>query len=159
MNGVRAVSVIDGIAGLRSSIGRDLGVSAWRAVAQQDVDDFARLTGDDQWIHVDVERAAASPFGGTVVHGFLLLALGPVLAAQVVEVRGFSHGLNYGLERIRLPSVLPVGSPIRLRLALAALTDVENGVRAEYAWTFEREGDDKPVCVASKLTQYLGPTT
>jgi acyl dehydratase len=136
-------------------MGREIGVSPWRIVTQDEVDAFAGLTGDDQWIHVDVARARQSPFGGTIVHGFLVLALGPVLAAQVYEVTGFGHGLNYGLERMRFPATLPVGAAIRLRVSLAELTDVPGGVRATFLWQFEREHHDRPVCVASKLTQYM----
>jgi acyl dehydratase len=148
-------AIIDGIEALRHRVGEDLGVSPWRAITQPEVDEFARLTGDLQWIHVDVARAEASPFGGTIVHGYFLLSLAPALAAEVYEVHGFAHALNYGLAKVRFPASLPVGARARLRVKLASLEDVAGGVRAEFLQVFEREGYDKPVAVVSKLTQFM----
>jgi acyl dehydratase len=155
MNLCESPSVIRGIAGLRERVGQELGASPWRAVTQREVDEFARLTGDLQWIHVDVPRAEASPFGGTIVHGYFVLSLAPVLAAQVYEVRGFPHALNYGLGKVRFPAPLAVGAAVRLRVALRSLIDVSGGVRAEFEQVFEREGGDKPVAVVTKLTQFM----
>jgi acyl dehydratase len=148
-------TVIDGRAGLRDRLGEELGVSGWRSVDQPEVDRFAELTGDRQWIHVDVARAAAGPFGATIVHGYLLLSLAPALAEEIYAVCGFGIGLNYGLDRMRFPAPLPVGASVRLRVALTALDDVNGGLRAAFEYTFERESGDRPVCVATKLTQYL----
>src|SRR4051794_37000373 len=148
---------VRGPEGLRAALGAELGVSAWHTVTQPQVDDFARLTGDDQWIHVDVARAQNGPFGSTIVHGYFLLSLSPRLAAQVYEVEGFGHALNYGFEKLRFPSVLPVGEAVRLRVSLDALEDVRGGLRATFRQVLERDGADKPVAEFSKLTQYMNP--
>ena len=143
--------VISGLAGLEAHLGAELGVSDWHAVSQETVNDFARVTGDDQWIHVDVERARETPFGGTIVHGYLTLSLGPMLTNEIVRVDGFSHGINYGLGRVRFPAPLPVGSRVRMRVKLTKLEAVSGGVQITMEQTFEREGNDKPVCVAESL--------
>jgi acyl dehydratase len=122
-------------------------------VTQDDVDDFARVTGDRQWIHVDPERAAASPFGGTIAHGYLTLALVPALVAQVVAFEEFSHCLNYGLDRVRFPAPLPVGSAVRAQVSLNASDPVPGGAQIRLVVTLLRDGADKPVCVAETLTR------
>jgi acyl dehydratase len=142
---------ITGLAGLDEYLGRELGVSEWHVVSQELVDDFARVTGDDQWIHVDVDRARVTPFGGTIAHGYLTLSLGPMLSNEIVTMDGFSHGINYGLGRVRFPAPLPVGSRVRMRATLTHLAPVPGGVQATIEQTFEREGGDKPVCVAESL--------
>ena len=142
---------ITGLDELRARLGEELGVSDWIDVTQELVDDFARVTGDDQWIHVDVERARQTPFGGTIAHGYLTLSLGPMLTNRVVDVQGFSHGINYGVGRVRFPSPMPVGGRVRLRVTLASIEDVPGGVQVTMTQTFEREGGDKPVCVAESL--------
>lgn len=142
---------IHGIEGLEAHLGQELGVSDWHELTQELVDDFARVTGDHQWIHVDVERARQTPFGGTIVHGYFTLSLGPMLSQEVVQMTGFSHGLNYGLGRVRFPAPLPVGSRLRMRVALTKLEPVPGGVQITMEQTFEREGGDKPVCVAESL--------
>lgn len=149
------VMEIDGPAGLRAHLGRELGVSPWHEVRQADVDAFAEVTGDRQWIHVDPERARDSRFGGTIVHGYFVLSLGPMLSAQVARFTGFAAGLNYGLERVRFPAPLPVGARVRLRLRLIELTDVPGGVRVTLERTFEREGGDRPVAVALTVSQFM----
>jgi acyl dehydratase len=146
---------IDGAPGLRQRVGTVLGVSLFRTVDQREVDAFAALTGDDQWIHVDVDRARASGFGGTIVHGYLLLSLAPELTASVFDVGGFDHGLNYGLAKLRFPAPLPTGNRFRIRVSLLDVQDVAGGVRASFQQVFEPEHDGKPVCVAIKLTQYV----
>ena len=143
--------VITGIAGLEAHLGQELGVSDWHSVSQELVDDFARVTGDDQWIHVDVERASQTPFGGTIAHGYLTLSLGPMLSNQIVRMTGFSHGLNYGLGKVRFPAPLPVGSRVRMRATLTKLEPVAGGVQITIEQSFEREGGDRPVCVAESL--------
>jgi acyl dehydratase len=148
---------ICGAEGLHAALGAELGVSAPHTITQPQVDDFARLTGDDQWIHIDVARARNGPFHATIVHGYFLLSLAPRLAAQVYEVKGFGHALNYGLDKLRFPSVLPVGEAIRLRVSLDTLEDVRGGLRATFRQVFERDGADKPVAVFLKLTQYMDP--
>ncbi len=143
--------VITGVDGLEAHLGQELGVSEWHAVPQEMVDDFARVTGDDQWIHVDVDRARETPFRGTIAHGYLTLSLGPMLSNEIVQMEGFSHGLNYGLGRVRFPAPLPVGSRVRMRATLTKLEPVAGGVQVTIEQVFEREGGDKPVCVAESL--------
>lgn len=157
MNPTQPIATVDGPDGLRARLGDELGVSGWREITQPEVDEFARLTGDDQWIHVDPERARKGPFGGTIVHGYFLLSLAPVLAAEVYTVRGFGFALNYGLDKVRFPAPSPVGSRVRLRVSLATLTDVAGGLRAGFEQVVEREGADKPVAVITKLTQFMHP--
>jgi acyl dehydratase len=144
---------LSGLDDLVARVGQDLGTSDAVVATQADVDDFARLTGDRQWIHVDPERAASSPFGGTIAHGYLTLALGPALVDQVVAFDGFSHRLNYGLDRVRFPAPLPVGSTVRARVTLTACTPVSGGAQVTMVVTLLRDGSDKPVCVAETLTR------
>ena len=114
---------------LRASIGRDLGVSGWVTISQADVDAYAALAGDDQWIHVDTERAAASSYGGTVVHALLTLGLGPKFPYELTDWSAVSSALNYGYDRVRVPSPLPTGSRIRMWLAVRGVEMVEGGTR------------------------------
>jgi acyl dehydratase len=136
---------------LAARVGEDLGTSEPITVTQDDVDAFAQVTGDRQWIHVDPERAAASPFGATIAHGYLTLALGPALIDQVVAFEGFSHRLNYGLDRVRFPAPLPVGCTIRAQVSLTACDPVPGGAQITMVVTFLRDGSDRPVCVAETL--------
>jgi acyl dehydratase len=146
---------IDGIAGLRSRAGEELGVSAWHEITQEEIDDFARLTGDHQWIHVDAARAASSPFGSTIAHGLLTLSLGPLFSQQIYEIVNIDFGLNYGYGRVRFPAPLPVGSRVRMRARLQTVEDVAGGVQLTIEQAFERDGLDKPVCVAEILIRVL----
>ena len=115
---------ITGIEELKAAEGAVLGPSAWHPVDQRAIDGFAEVTGDHQWIHVDVERARATPFGGTIAHGYYTLALAPMLMAQVMALRGFAFAVNYGVDRVRFPAPLPVGSRVRLTALLASVQDV-----------------------------------
>jgi acyl dehydratase len=148
--------VIHGPDELRAWTGHELGVSGWTSVGQQDVNAFADLTGDHQWIHVDVERARNSPFGGTIVHGYLTLGLIPRLSAAIFKVEGFGYGLNYGVNKVRFPAPLPVGRRIRLRTILAEVSDVAgDGLQVVLAHTFEREDSNgKPACAAEAVIRY-----
>ena len=139
---------------LRGYVGQRLGASAWHEVTQQQVGLFADATGDHQWIHVDPARAAAGPFGGTVAHGFLTLSLAPLLVAEVLEGADASVTINYGLNRVRFPAPLPVGSRVRADVTCAAVDDVPGGLQATFTVAFEREGGGKPVCVADLLLRY-----
>jgi acyl dehydratase len=139
---------------LRAHVGQRLGVSAWHQVTQEQVRLFADATSDHQWIHLDAERAAAGPFGGTIAHGFLTLSLAPQLVAEVLEVADAAITINYGLNRVRFPAPLPVGSRVRADVTCAAVEDVPGGQQVIYAVTFEREGGEKPVCVAELLLRY-----
>ena len=148
---------ITGLEELRNAEGETLGTSDWHQVTQKDVDTFADVTGDHQWIHVDVERAKETPFGGTIAHGYLTLSLGPHLNNQVFELKGFTFALNYGLNKVRFPAPLPVGSKVRMTAKLANLEDVPGGAQMTMALTFELEGGEKPVCVAESLVRvYTG---
>ena len=138
-------------------VGRELGTSEWFEVTQDRVDTFAEATGDHQWIHVDVERAKAeSPFGGPVAHGYLTLSLLLPLFAQVFVVTDTAMGVNYGLDRVRFPSPVPVGSRVRLTATLKDATPFAGGLQLTFAAVVEREGSDKPACVAEPVYRYYG---
>jgi acyl dehydratase len=144
---------ITGLDELKQAEGEDLGTSDWHEVTQKEVDAFADVTGDHQWIHVDPERARATPFGGTIAHGYLTLSLGPALTDQIFELKGFAFAVNYGLNKVRFPAPLPVGSRVRVHAKLKELEDVPGGAQMTTELTFEREGGDKPVCVAETLAR------
>lgn len=147
------MTVIEGVEGLRTHVGEELGVSGWHLITQEEVDRFADVTGDHQWIHVDADRAKATPFGGTIAHGYFTLSLGPWLAESVYAFEGFAYGLNYGLDRVRYPSPMPVGKRVRMRAHLTSVTDVPGGVQIALTHTFECEDAEKPVCVAKVLAR------
>ncbi|HWT25116.1 MAG TPA: MaoC family dehydratase [Solirubrobacteraceae bacterium] len=144
---------INGLEELRQAEGDDLGTSDWHEVTQKDVDAFADVTGDHQWIHVDQDRARSTPFGGTIAHGYLTLSLGPALSEQIFELKGFAFAMNYGLNRVRFPAPLPVGSRVRVHAKLKELDEVPGGAQLTTELTFEREGGDKPVCVAETVAR------
>ena len=146
---------INGVDELKALVGHQLGTSDWLEVTQDQVNTFAEATGDHQWIHVDAERAKDGPFGGTIAHGYLTMSLGPVLLPQVATVTGFSMALNYGLNKLRFPSPVPVGSKLRLSAELLAVDEITGGVQTTYRLTFEVEGQDKPACVAEALYRWL----
>lgn len=134
---------------LESKVGQELGVSDWILIDQERISRFAEATGDHQWIHVDPVKAAQGPFGTTIAHGYLTLSLIPEMGASAYEVRGGRMGINYGLDKVRFPAPVPVDSRVRGRFVLKeykALPD--NGVQLTMEVTMEREGSDKPVCVA-----------
>ena len=139
---------------LRNYVGERLGASAWHEVTQEQVSMFADATGDHQWIHLDQERAAAGPFGGTIAHGFLTLSLGPMLVSEVLKVAGAGMSINYGLNRVRFPAPLPVGSRVRADVTCGAVDEVPGGLQVVLAVTFEAEGGGKPVCVAEWVVRY-----
>ena len=135
-------------------IGTEIGVSEWMEITQDRVDAFADATDDHQWIHVDRERAAASPFGGTIAHGFLTLSLTVALSEQVpLEVGSPLMGINYGLEKVRFPAPIPVGTRIRARVGLVSVTDVEGGIQLNRQVTIEVEGTEKPAMVAETVSR------
>ena len=146
---------INGVDELKALVGQHLGSSDWHEITQERVNLFAEATGDHQWIHVDPVRAKDGPFGGTIAHGYLTMSLGPVLMPEVVTVTGFSLALNYGLNKLRFPSPVPVGSKLRLSVELADVEDVPGGVQSTYRMTFEVDGQDKPACVAEALYRWL----
>jgi acyl dehydratase len=145
------------LAGLPALKGRELGSSEWFEVTQERVNTFADATDDHQWIHVDVERArSASPFGGPIGHGFLTLSLFVPMWSQVLAVTDATMGVNYGLNRVRFPAPVPVGSRIRLTATLAGVEEVKGGLQLTVSGVIEREGGDKPVCVLEALMRLYG---
>ena len=143
-----------GIDGVRALVGQHLGFSEWVEISQQRVDRFADATGDHQWIHVDPERARReSPFGGPVAHGYLTLSLLPWLVAQIVETTGFRMGVNYGTEKVRFPSPVPVGARVRVGATLERATPVDGGVQLDIGVTMEIEGQSKPAMVATVVSR------
>jgi acyl dehydratase len=149
--------VFKGIDDLKSRIGEEIGGSDWREITQADIDAFAEVTGDDQWIHVDPERAKDTPFGGTIAHGFFTLSLAPRFSYDLWRLDGVAMALNYGLNKVRFPAPVPVGSNVRMRVTVQAVEDIPGGAQITMLNTFEREGGDKPVCVAESLTRvYTG---
>ncbi len=148
---------ISGIEGLKEKVGEELGVSDWYEVTQERIDAFADATGDRQWIHVDPARAKDTPFGGTIAHGLMTLALGPQFSYELFTIDGLAFALNYGFGKVRFPAPVPVGSKLRMRATLTAVDDVAGGVQFTVTQTFEVEGGDKPVCVAESLARaYAG---
>jgi acyl dehydratase len=136
---------------LQEHVGRELGISEWLTVTQEDVDAFAAVTGDQQWIHTDPVRAATGPFGATIAHGYYTLSLAPLLLGDVVSFDGFPMAINYGLDKLRFPAPLPVGESVRLRAALAGIEPFRGGATLTIELTFERSRGAKPVCVATAL--------
>ncbi|MET8830286.1 MaoC family dehydratase [Streptomyces sp. NPDC004610] len=139
---------------LRAAVGERLGHTDWIEIDQQRIDLFAEATGDHQWIHVDPAQAAAGPFGTTIAHGYLTLALLPLFAPQLIAVEGVTMGVNYGTNKVRFPSPVPVGSRLRSTAAISAVDEVPGGVQVAIVFTVEREGGDKPVCVAESVSRY-----
>ncbi len=148
-------TIIDGIDGLKAKVGDHLGYSEWVEITQEQVNQFADATGDHQWIHVDIERAKAGPFGGPIAHGYLTLSLGPALLPQVVQVNGISMGVNYGANKIRFPSPVPVGAKVRMGAKLLSVEDTPGGAQGTLEVTFEVEGATKPSCVAEVIFRYF----
>lgn len=150
------VREIDGLQALKALVGRELGVSAWHTVDQDQIQLFADATQDQQWIHSDPARAAAGPFGGTVAHGYLLLSMLPFLARQAYRVAGLTMTVNYGLNRVRFPSPVPVGSRIRDRISLVSVTDGKPGAQVVCRHEIEVEGGARPACVAETVSLLVG---
>jgi acyl dehydratase len=148
---------VNGIEGLRELSGEQIGPTDWRQVTQDDVDTFARLSGDDQWIHVDVERARKeSPFGGTVAHGNLTLSLIDGLRRELMESTGFKLGVNYGWNKVRFPAPVPTGSRVRARAEVLSVEEVGDGwYQIVTRFTVEVEGAEKPACVAESVGRAL----
>ena len=147
-------TIVQGIDGLKACVGQHLGYSDYVEITQEQVNLFADATGDHQWIHVDVERAKAGPFGGPIAHGYLTLSLGPVLLPEILQVSGVTMGVNYGTNKVRFPSPVPVGAKLRLGATLAGVEDVEGGAQLTIALVFEIEGAPKPACVAEVVYRY-----
>jgi acyl dehydratase len=141
---------------LAAIAGQQIGESDWVTITQEDVNLFADATGDHQWIHVDPERAARGPFGGTIAHGFLTLSLLPRLLHEIYEVQGIRLAVNYGLNKVRFPAPVPVGSKVRARTSLVDVDDLGKGaVQATLSTAVEIEGSTKPACVAESIVRYI----
>ncbi|MEU6064927.1 MULTISPECIES: MaoC family dehydratase [Streptomyces] len=146
------MKVFQGIEELGKAVGTHLGHSDWHTITQQQIDRFAEATGDYQWIHVDSERAANGPFGCTIAHGYLTLSLVPMLLWQVYTVQGVTMGVNYGANKVRFPSPVPAGSRVRAGVELVSLVPAGGGYQLTTQVTIEREGADKPACVAEVVS-------
>jgi acyl dehydratase len=144
------------VAELAAAKGQDIGQSDWVTITQEDVNLFADATGDHQWIHVDPERAAQGPFGGTIAHGFMTLSLLPRLWHEIYTVKCIKLAVNYGLNKVRFPAPVPVGAKVRARSSLVDVGDLGNGaVQAIVSTTVEIEGSNKPACVAESIVRYI----
>jgi acyl dehydratase len=147
--------IINGLDELRAAQGAHLGYSDWLEIDQDRVNKFADATGDHQWIHVDVERAQReSPFGGPIAHGYLTVSLSNYLLPQIVEVQGISMGVNYGVDKIRFPAPVPVGSRVRAGAELLEVTEVAGGVQTKMLISIEVDGGDKPACIIEALSRF-----
>jgi acyl dehydratase len=140
---------------LLDAVGRHLGYSEWLQIDQQRIDLFADATGDHQWIHVDPERAAQGPFGKTIAHGYLTLSLANLFLPQVMEVKNVSMGVNYGCEKVRFPSPVPVGSRVRGGGEITSAEKVKGGVQVVVRMTIEIEGSDRPACVIDTISRFF----
>ena len=147
-------TTVDGLDELKALVGTELGPSDWLEVTQDRVDNFADATGDHQWIHVDPARARTGPYGGTIAHGYLTLALVIPLWTEVLHIDGVTAAVNYGLNRLRFPSPVPVGSRVRLRARVVGAEDVPDGVQLTVQFTVERDGTEKPAAVGEALYRY-----
>ncbi len=145
---------IQDLAELKSLVGQQVAVSDWVEVTQERINMFAEATGDLQWIHIDVERSKReSPFGGPIAHGFLTLSLLPMLMANAIHLSDVKMGVNYGLNKVRFTAPVPAGSRVRAHLKLLNVEDITGGAQMTWEVTIEREGQDKPACVAESISR------
>lgn len=149
-------TVVNGLGELKGLVGQHLGYSEYVTITQEQVNAFADATGDHQWIHVDVERAKAGPFGAPIAHGYLTLSLGPGLLPQVLQLGGVTMGVNYGCNKVRFPAPVPVGSKVRLGAKLLSVEDVPGGAQYVLEMSYEVEGAAKPSCVAECIYRAFG---
>ena len=147
-------TILEQPADLLGLVGQSLGTTEWIEVTQQQVDLFADATGDRQWIHIDAERAAKGPFKGTIAHGYLTLALTPSVIAQVLEIRELTAALNYGLNKVRFPAPVRVGSQVRAVVTVASAQQKTSGVESVFKLTYEIDGEARPACVADVIVLY-----
>lgn len=151
-------SIIESGEELKKWVGKELGLSDWITITQEDINTFAKLTKDEQWIHVNVERShRESPFKQPVAHGFLVLSYASYFAYECFEVKGFAMGVNYGMNKVRFVSPVPVNAKMRGRIALLSVEDIAGGIRYVMKVTFELKGQEKPACVADFVALgYIG---
>ncbi|MFG1606509.1 MaoC family dehydratase [Actinoplanes sp. NPDC049265] len=147
-------TVANGVDEVIALAGQDLGATEWMEVTQERVNTFADATDDHQWIHLDAERAAAGPFKGTIAHGFLTLSLVIPLFTQLLRVEGVAMGINYGLNKVRFPAPVRVGTRIRMLGTVVSVDPVDGGVQAVFDFTVQAEGSPKPVCVAQSIQRF-----
>jgi acyl dehydratase len=147
-------ATVDGIAGVQELIGQPLGPTDWYTVSQEQVNLFADATGDHQWIHLDPERAKDGPFGTPIAHGFLTLSLIVQFMSELLEVSGISMAVNYGLNKVRFPAPVPVGSRIRASAVIDTADEFVGGVQTTMTITIEIEGGAKPACVAESVSRF-----
>jgi acyl dehydratase len=151
------MTTITGLEELRQAQGTTLGTTEWHEVTQDAINAFADVTGDHQWIHVDPDRAKDTPFGGTIAHGYYTLSLASMFTEQVLALEGFAFVINYGLNKVRFPAPVPVGSRVRMSADLDGFDEVPGGAQITLKLTFERDGGEKPVCVAETVARvYTG---
>jgi acyl dehydratase len=148
------MKTIESLAELPALVGQEVSVSDWITITQEQINLFAQATGDHQWIHVDVERAKTGPFGAPIAHGFLTLSLVPKFFETAFHIRDSRMGVNYGLNKVRFTAPVPVGSRLRGRMKLLAADPIDNnGYQMTWQVTIEREGSDRPVCIAESLSR------
>ena len=148
--------VFDDLDAFKAAAGEELGSSEWLTVTQEQINTFADATGDHQWIHVDPERAATGPFGTTIAHGYLTLSLLPVFVEQIYSIEGLAFGMNYGANKVRFPSPVPVDSRLRATATLVETKDIPIGTQGIVSIVVEREGGDKPVLIAEVIYVMAG---
>lgn len=148
-------TVFENPAALLSAVGTDLGATEWMEITQERVNQFADATGDHQWIHVDPDKAASGPFGAPIAHGYLTLALTNLFLPQLLVVENISMGVNYGVNKVRFPSPVIVGSSIRASGVVSAAIEVAGGVQAVVTLTVEIEGGAKPACIVESISRFL----
>jgi acyl dehydratase len=146
--------VFESLDEVKAAVGEHTGYSDWHVVTQEQINAFADATGDHQWIHIDPEKAAVGPFGTTIAHGFLTLSLIPMLGSQVSQVNGVRMGVNYGLNKVRFPAPVPVGSKVRAGVRIQSVEDIPGGLQLVNEVTIEREDGTKPCCVAETVVRY-----
>ncbi|MGW5152944.1 MaoC family dehydratase [Rhodococcus koreensis] len=144
--------VFHGVTELKRAVNTHLGYSDWHTINQNQINAFAQATGDHQWIHVDPEKAVHGPFGSTIAHGYLTMSLVPMLVGQVYDISGVQMGINYGADRLRFPSPVPVGSRVRAGVELTAVKPNTMGYQVATRVTIDRDGGDKPACIVDMLT-------
>ena len=147
-------TVLEEPADLLKLVGQRLGTTEWMKVTQEQVDRFADATGDRQWIHIDQERATKGPFKGTIAHGYLTLSLAPMVISEVLEIREITAALNYGLNKVRFPAPVRVGSQIRAAVSVMSAQQKTSGVESVFTVTYEIDGEDRPACVADVIVLY-----
>ncbi len=143
------------LSALAELAGTEVGCSAWHTISQEQVEAFAAATGDRQWIHLDAERAAAGPFGGTIAHGYLTLSLTPLVLDEAVQLDEVAAVINYGIDRLRFPAPVPVGARVRGIVELVRAEEIAGGIQAVWKLTYEIEGAPKPACVAELVFRYI----